>query len=218
MNQRIVELLFGALARAVPDRVCAASGQWVNPIFGGLHPVTGRRFVFYDYVMAGVGARHGKDGIDAISPCVSVENIPVEAQEARNPIVVERMELITDSGGAGTRRGGLGIRKDIRLLAEETTLTNLTDRQRLAPYGLAGGHPGTLGSTILNPGRLDERPIHSKDVVQLRRGDVVSFRCSGSGGVGDPAGRDGAALADDVREGRVSPEAARDVYGMEVPG
>ena len=89
MNQRIVELIFGALAQAMPERVCAASGQWVNPIFGGTDPGTGRPFIFYDYVMAGVGARATKDGVDAISPVVSVENIPVEAQEARNPIVVD---------------------------------------------------------------------------------------------------------------------------------
>ena len=71
MNQRIVELIFGALAQVMPERVCAASGQWVNPIFGGTDPSTGRPFIFYDYVMAGVGARATKDGIDAISPVVS---------------------------------------------------------------------------------------------------------------------------------------------------
>ncbi|MBM3679515.1 MAG: hydantoinase B/oxoprolinase family protein, partial [Actinobacteria bacterium] len=216
MNQRIVELLFGALAQAVPDRVCAASGQWVNPIFGGMHPVTGRRFVFYDYVMAGVGARQEKDGIDAISPCVSVENIPVEAQEARNPIVVERLELVTDSGGAGRMRGGLGVRKDVRMLADDVVMSNLTDRQRIPPYGLDGGRPGAIGSTVLNPGREDERPIHSKDTVRLRQGDVVSFRCSGSGGFGDPGERSPEAVAEDVREGRISAEAARTHYGVEV--
>jgi N-methylhydantoinase B len=216
MNQRIVELLFGALAQAVPDRVCAASGQWVNPIFGGARPDGGRRFVYYDYVMAGVGARATRDGIDAISPCVSVECIPVEAQEARNPVLVERVELITDSGGAGRTRGGLGVRKDVRLLADDVVLTNLTDRHRFPPYGLAGGSEGMLGATIVNPGRPDERPVHSKDVVRLGRGDVVSFRCSGSGGFGPPAERDPRLVEDDVREGRVSRQVAREVYGVEV--
>lgn len=218
MNQRIVELLFGALAQAVPDRVCAASGQWVNPIFGGMHPDSGRRFVFYDYVMAGVGARSGKDGIDAISPCVSVENIPVEAQESRNPIVIERVELITDSGGAGRHRGGLGVRKDVRMLADDVILTNLTDRQRVHPYGLNGGRAGALGETIVNPGRPDERVIHSKDTVRLARGDVVSFRCSGSGGFGPPEERPPEDIRADVREGRVSAEAARSEYGVDAVG
>lgn len=216
MNQRIVELIFGALAQVLPERVCAASGQWVNPIFGGLEPQTGRRFVFYDYVMGGVGARLEKDGVDAISPVVSVENIPVEAQEARNPIVVELLELITDSGGAGRTRGGLGLRKDVRVLADDVVLSNLTDRHRFAPYGLAGGAPGQLGEVLLNPGTTGERRIHSKELVRLRRGDVVSFRCSGSGGFGPPAERPRENVLDDVREGLVSAQAARELYHVEV--
>jgi N-methylhydantoinase B len=216
LNQRIVELIFGALAQAVPERICAASGQWVNPIFGGTHPATGGRFVFYDYVVAGVGARQERDGVDAISPIVSVENIPVEAQEARNPIVVERLELVPDSGGAGRTRGGLGLRKDIRVLADDVVLSNLTDRQRFQPYGLAGGSPGRLGETVLNPGTPGERQIHSKDVVELRRGDVVSFRCSGSGGFGPPLERPRELVLADVEEGLVSAAAAREIYDVQV--
>jgi N-methylhydantoinase B len=215
MNQRIVELIFGALAHAMPERVCAASGQWVNPIFGGTDPGTGKPFIFYDYVMAGVGARATKDGIDAISPVVSVENIPVEAQESRNPIVVERYELIADSGGAGRHRGGLGIRKDIRLLAGDVVLSNLTDRHVFAPYGLDGGGDGALGSIVLNPDTPRERRLHSKEVVRLERDDVVSFRCAGSGGVGPPAERSRESINEDVREGRVTPAAVQADYGLE---
>jgi len=218
MNQRIVELIFGALAQAMPERVCAASGQWVNPIFGGTDPGTGRPFIFYDYVMAGVGARAAKDGVDAISPVVSVENIPVEAQEARNPIVVERYELIPDSGGAGRLRGGLGVRKDIRVLADDVVLSNLTDRHVFAPYGLDGGGDGTLGSIVLNPGTAEERRLHSKERVRLERDDVVSFRCAGSGGVGAAAERPRDKVAADVREGLVTPAAARRDYGLELDG
>jgi N-methylhydantoinase B len=218
MNQRIVELIFGALAQAMPERVCAASGQWVNPIFGGTDPGTGRPFIFYDYVMAGVGARAAKDGVDAISPVVSVENIPVEAQEARNPIVVERYELIPDSGGAGRLRGGLGVRKDIRVLADDVVLSNLTDRHVFAPYGLDGGGDGTLGSIVLNPGTAEERRLHSKERVRLERDDVVSFRCAGSGGVGAAAERPRDKVATDVREGLVTPAAARRDYGLELDG
>ncbi len=217
LNQRIVELLFGALSKIVPDRVCAASGQWVNPIFGGAEPDTGRTFVFYDYVMGGVGARASKDGLDAIPPTVSVENIPVEAQEARNPIIVERYELIPDSGGAGTFRGGLGVRKDIRMLADDVVLSNLTDRHVFSAYGLFGGRDGVLGETVLNPGAPAERRLHSKEVVHLQRGDVVSFRCSGSGGVGPPSERPRAKVLEDVRQGRVTPERAHELYGVDVP-
>jgi N-methylhydantoinase B len=216
MNQRIVELIFGALAQAVPDRVCAASGQWLNPIFGGVDPRSGRPFIFYDYVMGGVGARLHKDGIDAMSPVVSVENIPVEAQEARNPIIVERVELIPDSGGAGRLRGGLSVRKDVRMLGTGVVLSNLTDRHVFAPYGLDGGSTGSLGETILNPDTPTERKLHSKDLVAVAQGDVVSFRCSGSGGVGLPEKRPRDEVARDVREGLVTAEAARTVYKVEV--
>lgn len=217
MNQRIVELIFGALAQTIPERICAASGQWLNPIFGGTDPRSGRQFIFYDYVFGGVGARASKDGIDAMSPVVSVENIPIEAQEARNPIVVERLALMPDSGGAGRHRGGLGVRKDIRILARDVVLSNLTDRQVIRPYGLQGGDDGSLGEIILNPGTDGERRLHSKESVPLSYGDLVSFRCSGSGGFGSPRERSRRQLERDIREGVVTSAAARERYGMEIP-
>jgi N-methylhydantoinase B len=215
MNQRIVELIFGALAQAVPERVCAASGQWLNPIFGGTDPRTERPFIFYDYVMGGVGARVSKDGIDAMSPVVSVENIPVEAQEARNPIIVERHELIPDSGGAGRLRGGLSVRKDVRILGTGVVLSNLTDRHVFSPYGMDGGNSGTLGEIILNPDTPTERKLHSKDLVAVEYGDVVSFRCSGSGGVGPPRERAREQVRRDLREGLITPDVAKNVYELE---
>ena len=215
MNQRIVELIFGAFAQIVPERVCAASGQWLNPIFGGTDPRTGRPFIFYDYIMGGVGARAAKDGIDAMSPVVSVENIPIEAQEARNPIRVERHELITDSGGAGRFRGGLGVRKDVCVLADDVVLSNLTDRHVFPPYGLDGGEAGMLGEIVLNPGSETERRLHSKASVRLGYGDIVSFRCSGSGGTGSPLDRPRERVAHDVRERIVTPESAQRDYGVE---
>ncbi len=212
LNQRIVELLFGALAEVIPDRLCAASGQWVNPIFGGAHPATGEPFVFYDYVLGGIGGRAARDGVDAMSPVFSVENVPIEIQEAQYPILVERFELMPDSAGAGRRRGGLSLRKDIRMLADGIVLTNLTDRQRFPPYGLAGGADGLLGETILNPGEA-QVTIGSKDTAVLSEGDVVSFRCSGSGGFGPPSERPHDAVARDVAEGLISRRSAEEIYG-----
>ncbi len=214
VNQRIVEIIFGALGSAFPDRVTACSGQWVNPIFGGIEPNSGRPFVYYDYAVAGVGARLNKDGVDAISPIVSVENIPVEAQEARNPILVERFELVKDSGGAGRTRGGLAVRKDVRMLADGVTFSNLTDRQVFPPYGLDGGLPGSLGATVLNPDTDQEEKLESKGTYTLKKNDVVSFLCSGSGGFGSPLERDRDKVLEDIREERVSPEAAKEFYKL----
>lgn len=215
LNQRIVELIFGALAQAIPERVGAASGQWVNPIFGGADPETGEPFVFYDYILGGIGARFERDGVDAMSPVFSVESVPLELQEAQYPILIERFELITDSGGAGRTRGGLSLRKDIRMLADGISLSNLTDRQRFPPYGLDGGEPGALGEALLNPGTPGERHLHSKGSYTLDRDDVVSFRCSGSAGLGPPRERARERVLDDLSEGVISEPAARELYGLD---
>ena len=103
-----------------------------------------------------------------MSPVFSVENVPIEIQEAQYPILVERFELMQDSAGAGRCRGGLSLRKDIRALTDGIVLTNLTDRQRFAPYGLEGGADGLLGETVLNPGE-GQVTIGSKDVVRPGR-------------------------------------------------
>lgn len=215
LNQRIVELVFGALAKVIPDRVHAASGQWSNPVISGIDPRTSRPFVCYDFLLGGVGARFAKDGVSALSPVFSLQSMPLEVQESIYPIVVERIEMIPDSGGAGKHRGGLALRKDIRLLAD-VTLTNLTDRQQFAPYGLYGGEDGPLGHIMLNPGKDDQIPLHSKGVYELKRGDVCRFECSGSGGFGDPKERSAAAVETDVREGYVSREAALHKYAMAI--
>src|SRR5262245_56430167 len=89
---------------------------------------------------------------EAMASAFNASNIPVEAQEANHPIVVERFELIPDSAGAGTHRGGLGVRRDLRFLAEDGKLTNLSERQRFGPYGLLGGKSGALARTVINPG------------------------------------------------------------------
>ena len=214
LNQRIVELIFGALAQAIPERATAANGQWVNPIFSGMDPETGRRFVFYDYIMGGIGARHSLDGVSALSPVFSLKNTPIEAQEARYPILVERLELIQDSGGAGRKRGGLSLRKDIRMLADHVHLSNLTDRHRIAPYGLEDGFPGPLGRTVLNPNSPEEKELHSKDSHILKQGDVISFQCSGSGGFGPPGERSAAIVREDVLDEYVSKETAQEIYGF----
>jgi N-methylhydantoinase B len=143
----------------------------------------------------------------------NASNIPVEAQEANQPMIVERFELIGDSGGAGQYRGGCGIRRDLRFLADEGKLTNLADRQRFAPYGLGGGKPGKLGRTVLNPGPAEEI-VHGKESREFAYGDVISFQQSGAGGYGDPLERDPRRVIADVLDDYVSIEAARCEYGV----
>ncbi|OGK77742.1 MAG: hypothetical protein A2X52_07965 [Candidatus Rokubacteria bacterium GWC2_70_16] len=212
---RIFEAVIGALAPAVPDRVAAASSHMANPTFGGYDPARKRRFVAYELVLGGTGARATKDGVEAMCAAFNASNIPVEAQEQNHPIVVERFELIPDSAGPGRFRGGCGIRRDMKFLAEDGKLTNLSERQRFAPWGLFGGKSGSLARTVINPG-AEARVVHGKTSEDFGHGDVISFQLSGSGGYGDPFERDPARVLEDVLDGYVSLDQARTAYGVVV--
>ena len=214
---RTFESVIGALARAVPDRVAAAASHMANPTFGGSDRARRRRFVAYELVLSGTGARATRDGCEAMAWAFNASNIPVEAQEANLPIIVERFELLRDSAGAGKFRGGCGIRRDMRFLADDGKLTNLADRQTFAPYGLFGGRPGTLGRTVINPGP-DEQLVHGKASREFAFGDVISFQQPGAGGYGDPLERDPRRVLEDVLDDYVSIAAARADYGVVIAG
>ena len=216
MQQRIVDVILAALSQAVPDRVIAASSHWANPIFEGVDARRGRRFVYYDIIVGGMGARPHKDGAEAVCGSFNLENIPVEVNESNYPILIERLELIRDSSGAGKWRGSCGLRKDIRFFGERGSLSNLSDRHTIPPPGLFGGLPGAVGRAVLNPGTPSEQVMHSKAIYPLAHGDLVSLSVSGSGGYGDPRTRDPDLVARDVLLGYVSPERARAWYGVVV--
>ena len=214
---RTFESVLGALAPALPERVTAAASHMANPTFGGWDRAKKRRFVAYELVLSGTGARATWDGCEAMSWAFNASNIPVEAQEANQPIVVERFELIRDSAGAGRFRGGCGVRRDMSFLADEGKLTNLSDRQKFAPYGLFGGKTGRLARTVINPGP-DEQIVHGKQSREFAYGDIISFQQSGAGGYGDPLERDPARVLADVLDDYVSVEAARREYGVVIAG
>lgn len=212
VSHRIFEVVIGALAPVLKDRVIAGHSQGVTPCFGGIHPGTGRHFVCVDLIKGSFGARPFKDGADALVCSMNPRNVPVEAHEQKFPLLVECLEFIPDSGGAGKFRGGVGVRKDIRAL-NKMKLFNLTDRFRFAPYGLFGGKPGAKGATLLKRGP-EEIHLHSKGAYNLEPKDVVSFIVSGAGGYGNPIERDVQMVLKDVLGGYVSVEAAREDYGV----
>lgn len=211
---RMFDAINGALAQAMPERAMGAFSHWSNPNIGGIDERTGEPFVLYDLGLAGYGGRADHDGAEALSPVMNCSNIPVEVHETHNPVLVRRLELIPDTGGAGRHRGGCGLRKDIELRTAEATLSLLGDRHRFQPYGLFGGAPGALAETILNPGR-NARSLPSKGHLRIERGDVISFRLSGAGGYGPPAERAREAIRADIRDGYVSAEAAKRDYGFD---
>ena len=211
---RIFDTINGALAQAFPDRAMGAFSHWSNPNIGGVDERTGKRFVMYDLAFAGYGGRSGKDGAEGLAPVMNCRNIPVEVHEINNPVRIQRLEFIQDSAGAGQFRGGSGLRKDIELLANEATLTLLGDRHRYRPYGLFGGQSGQLARTVLvRDGQ--EHELSSKEIRELRRGDLISFRLAGAGGYGEPSERDPDAVRRDIDDGYVSVQHAKELYGIE---
>lgn len=213
-SHRIYETTMGALAQSVPDKVIAASSHFYNPNIGGTNPATGASFICWESIIGGVGARANKDGVEATSSPWNGTNVPIEIQESRNPILIERFGLIPDSAGAGKYRGGCGVRRDLRVLVDNVNFYNLGDRNLKGPYGLQDGGSGKKGTTLLNPGTPHAKNLHSKGTYKLAKGDLVSWRTAGAGGYGDPLTRDTDMVARDVREGLVSARAAAEEYGV----
>ena len=186
-SQRIVDVLLGALARALPDRVPAASqGTMNNTLIGGVDPRTGAPFTYYETVAGGQGARPGRDGMSGVhTHMTNTLNTPAEALEMAYPLRVMEYRLRDGSGGRGRWRGGDGVRRSIEVLAERATLTLLTDRRTHAPWGLAGGSPGATGRNALRREGTD-RALPGKTAVELRPGDIVVVETPGGGGFGPP--------------------------------
>ena len=185
-----------------------------NVTFGGTD-AAGDPFAFYETQAGGDGAHADGDGMDAVHVHMSnTLNTPAEVLETAYPLRVRRYALRPDTGGAGRHRGGLGVRRDIEVRTD-AVCSLLAERQRHAPYGLAGGDEGATGATLLLSGDGRTR-LAGKSTHDLAAGDVVSLRTPGGGGYGDPAERPDAAVERDLRLGKLSEEAS-DAYGYE-PG
>lgn len=212
------DVIVAALSQAMPDRALAGSGPHHLITASGVDPRKGEYFVDYETFAGALGARSYRDGMDAVRVHASgAANLPVECLEQSFPFRLERYELLTDSGGAGTFRGGLALRRDYLCLVDDVRVALAGERQRVPAPGLAGGQAGATGAFVLNPGAPEEQRLPSVvwDLA-LRRGDVLSIRTPGGGGWGDPRQRPREALLKDVGEGRVSVKAARDLYGVTI--
>jgi N-methylhydantoinase B len=216
-SQMTTSVVVRTLARAVPGRVPApASGAGGSLSSAGINPRTGRWYSQYEIFNGGCGARPDQDGPSAMDDLVvNVMNGPVEALETEFPIRVENYELVPDSAGAGTFRGGLGTKRTWRILAEESTVNLRTDRFQHSSLGLFGASPAMPSKAVLNPGMHSERPLTSKIAgLRLKKDDVVAWQLAGGGGYGDPLQRDPARVQRDVRMGYVTMEGARRDYGV----
>jgi N-methylhydantoinase B len=209
------EAIFNALGQAVPAARIAESSSGNN---GTLSYARGRRGypqVQYELPAGAIGARPTQDGVSACKAHVANGSLaPIEIIETEYPVELVRFELIPDSGGAGRQRGGLAYVREYRLLGD-STFTARGGRQLSPSSGREGGRPGRMSSIVVNPGCADERVISSQDgSVRLRAGDLLRMEQAGGGGFGDPFTRPPELVLRDVREGYVSPEAARADYAV----
>jgi N-methylhydantoinase B len=218
VGYRVYDCVMGAMAQVVPDRVRAPGEGGPTLIsFGGYIGQT--PYVLTEVLVGNWGARSGQDGAEGISnPLANLSNQPVELIEADFPLEVVRYGLAPDTGGAGEFRGGLAFCRDYRCRDDGMRMTIRTDRRRYPPYGLEGGGAGAPSDIVINPGTPNERtlptmPMHS---IELDAGDVIHHRSAGGGGVGPPGARSRDAVLADVLDGKVSPGAARELYGVDV--
>lgn len=211
--QRVVDLIHGALAQAVPERVTAAhNGANTSLHFIGIDPRTGNYYTYLETIGGGFGARATKDGLDGVQVHVTnTSNLPVEALEYEYPLLVERYELVTDSGGPGKWRGGLGLHRKIRVMESEADYEYDGTRLCVAPWGLFGGKEGGKGSFVVH--RKPGAPPPSRPKL-LRPGEAISITTPGAGGYGDPRERPRDLVLRDLQEEKISAQVAREVYGL----
>lgn len=208
-----LELIFKALAEAMADRLPASSGGDVPGFMMiGVHPDTGANYAISNNDAIGWGATICHDGADTRNhPCQSiVRNTPVEIMETRTPMFFERVEIIPDTGGAGRYRGGVGLRRDIRFLADGEFLT-VMKKTKTRPWALRGGATPEATRLILFPGTPRERSVGTVR-IRVAAGDRVSILTAGGGGFGAPHDRSAANIAADIKDGYVTEAGAAADY------
>lgn len=220
--RRCVEsAVMGALARAIPDRITGDIKGTANHVYiSGVDPGSAGTFIFYEYPAGGTGAFQEGDGNNTVRSFTegdfgSIQ--PVESIENHFPLLVEKCELREDSGGDGKRRGGLGLRREIRVLTQEASLSILSDKNIIPPFGVLGGVWGAPNRFTVMRGGESISPSQFPGKVTrfpLGKGDLVVMESSGGGGYGDPLDRELERIEADLREGFVSREKAKVRYGV----
>jgi N-methylhydantoinase B len=219
---RLYNVVLGALAQAVPNKVPAAgAGQAAIVVLSVPELETGRRNVsVLEPIFGGGGATAVCDGVAGVDSCSGyLKNTPVESIETHVPVLIERYELLPDSGGPGQSRGGWGTRLDFRVLAPNSIVTARgMERTKFEPWGLAGGGSSGRTRTVLNRNTNREEQFGRIDVLYLEPGDTVSIEACGGGGYGHPLTRDPALVASDVRSGLLNRDLAESQYGVVIEG
>lgn len=211
---RVFDVMLGALAKIVPERVPAA-GEGGNSVIciSGLRP-NRQPFIIVDMICGAWGGRPDKDGLEAVTNASqNLSNMPVEVMEAEHPVQIEDYAFVPDSCGAGQWRGGIGIRRSYRILAPEALLQMRTDRVRFRPYGLDGGEPGGPSRNFMQSGN-ELVPLPGKITRSVAKGTVIVHEQAGAGGFGNPMLRRIEDISEDLADGKITPQFARDHYAV----
>ena len=209
---RSLSLFAGVLAHAVKGNMPADQETIRYTGFYG-YDADGNYFLSREVLGGGSGGRYYADGSDAVHIVPNSRNQPAEFTETKFPVMVDRLALSCDSGGAGQYRGGLGYDKEYRALTDCYTLVS-ADRVRLGCYGVNGGRAGRPFGIFVDAHGRNEKLGGLRDDVPVAEDQVVRVKTTGGGGWGDPLMREIEAVRMDIWQGKVSEEAARDIYGV----
>ena len=210
----MADTVFGALSGLLPDRVLAAGEGGNTLVIIGGERADHSRYIFYELMAGTWGARPDRDGNDGLcNPGNVASNIPIEQAETEYPVRIERYGYVPDTGGAGKYRGGLAIEREWRLLYGEAHLAIRSDRRAHPPYGLFGGNSGEGSINVLRHAD-NEEILPTMISTSMRAGETIYHRLAGGGGFGNPHERGPHLVMRDVRNGKISADAARREYGV----
>ena len=216
--QKVAGAIFGAFRGVLPPERVMASGNDVVPaiVFSGELQRRRGYYVYLETIGGGSGARADSDGMDAVHVhMTNTSNLPAEALENEYPLRVDEYALVEDSGGAGRRRGGLGIARQLRALAPGTLFSVRSDSHTVGvPAGVFGGLDGRRARLVRNPGGADEEVLFSKVArIEMKVGDAMRIETPGGGGYGAPGEREEELIAQDLRDGKITRAAGVRDYG-----
>ena len=213
--QRITDTVLGALAQALPHRVTAAGAGSMNSLTIGGPRERQEYFSFVESCGGGQGAKSDQDGMDGVhTNMTNTMNTPVEVIESAYPLRVEQYALLPDSGGPGQFRGGVGLRRQFKLLSDAYVSIS-SERNSIRPWGLAGGKPGETAKCFLEESGGGKRRLPGKFTGELPAGSVITLETAGGGGYGPAEARAPEAVEQDLAEGLITPAAARKHYGWQ---
>ena len=215
--QRIVDVVIGALAPAIPEAaVGAANGANTTAVFFGHDPRYDRDYVYLETLGGGFGGRFAKDGKDGVQVHITnTSNLPVESIEMEYPLLVESYGFVPDSGGAGKYRGGLGLRRVVRPVGHTMTFSGQGERFVNRPWGLFGGGSGGTGKFVKPTGGA-QVPLPTKPAnLEVKPDEAIVVETPGAGGYGKPSERDRAAIENDFASGKFSRGFIKQHYGVE---